>query len=123
MKTSHIKRILLAGAFALCIAACNNNSKNNSAASADTMKQAPAPTAQPVHTDNAAAAQAAYKKPTPAEAKFKDLRLTAFAITPVDLKITVPIDKDGVYVVVFELETDGFITTVATYLNVDVALT
>jgi hypothetical protein len=113
---------LFIGATALCLTACGDHSKNNNTTNAGS--GAVTATASAPATQNATpvTAKPVYKKPTPAESKFNDMRVTAFTVTPTELKITVPTNKDVVYGVIFDQEADRVITTVAAYQNGDMAL-
>jgi hypothetical protein len=113
---------LFISATAICLTACGNHSKNDTTTATDSGTVTTTATAPATQNTTPATARPVYKKPTPAETKFNDMRVTAFTVTPTELKITVPADKDVVYGVIFDQEADGVITTAAAYQNGDMAL-
>lgn len=120
MRRNYILQAFFSTAIILCFCACGDHSKNNTAAGSDTGKTAASQPAASTNTNTTA--QPVYKKPSPAESKFKELRIDAFTITPHDLKTSAPVSEDVVYGVIFDQENNGEITTLATYQNGDIAL-
>jgi hypothetical protein len=124
MRLKPTLHILVTAAVIACLAACGNQSKKSNDTNADSAKTDVAKATK--DTTNTASTAAApvpgYKAPTPTERKFNEQRVTAFTITPNDLKITVPVNKDVVYGVIFDREINGAITTLAAYQNGDASI-
>jgi hypothetical protein len=121
MKLDHTIKLLVTCTVIICLTACGNHSKKSNDTNADSTKPDVAKTTKETTnvTNIATAPVPGYKVPTPAESKFNEQRVTAFTITPNDLKITVPVNKDVVYGVIFDQEVNGAITTLAAYQNGD----
>jgi hypothetical protein len=120
MRLKPTLHILVTAVVITCLAACSNQSKKSNDTSADSAKTDVAKTTNAAST--ATAPVPGHKAPTPTERKFNEQRVTAFTITPNDLKITVPVNKDVVYGVIFDRETKGAITTLAAYQNGDASI-
>ena len=124
MRLKPTLQILVTAIVIICLAACGNRSKKSNDTNADSTKAEVAKTAKETTnaTNIATAPVPGYKAPTPTERKFNEQRVTAFTITPNDLKIAVPVNKDVVYGVIFDREINGAITTLAAYQNGDAGI-
>ncbi|MBW4891948.1 hypothetical protein KXQ82_19645 [Mucilaginibacter sp. HMF5004] len=112
MNLKYIVQISLI-ACVICIAACGGN-KKETGNSATNSSQTTAETTQTTATATTET-KAVYKKPTPTENKFNELRMAAFTTTPDQLKIVVPADKEIVYGVIVEQNNGDATTSLAAY--------